>query len=38
MPASPGLGIVMNPDGKGKYLADVEIFVKGKCLYRTPRL
>ena len=38
LPAAPGLGITMNPAGMAKYLVDAEISVKGKVLYRTPKL
>jgi L-alanine-DL-glutamate epimerase-like enolase superfamily enzyme len=38
LPAAPGLGVVMNPEGMAKYLVEVEIAVKGKVLYRTPKL
>jgi L-alanine-DL-glutamate epimerase-like enolase superfamily enzyme len=32
LPAAPGLGVVMNPEGMAKYLVEVEIAVKGKVL------
>jgi L-alanine-DL-glutamate epimerase-like enolase superfamily enzyme len=38
LPTTPGLGIVMNPDGMRKYLVEAEISAKGKLLYRTPTL
>jgi L-alanine-DL-glutamate epimerase-like enolase superfamily enzyme len=38
LPAAPGLGVEMNPEGMAKYLVDVEISAKGKLLYRTPAL
>lgn len=38
LPSTPGLGITMNPAGMAKYLVDAEIAVKGKVLYRTPKL
>jgi hypothetical protein len=38
LPAAPGLGIAMNPDGMREYLVEVEISAKGKVLYRTPQL
>lgn len=36
VPAAPGLGIAMNPEGIRKYLVEMEISVRGKLLYRTP--
>jgi len=38
VPAGPGLGVTMNAEGMRKYLVDAEISVKGKVLYRTPKL
>jgi len=38
VPAAPGLGIAMSTEGISKYLLDAEISVKGKVLYRTPKL
>ena len=38
VPASPGLGVTMNPAGIKNYLIEAEISVKGKVLYRTPAL
>jgi len=38
VPAVPGLGIAMSTEGISKYLVDAEISVKGKVLYRTPKL
>jgi L-alanine-DL-glutamate epimerase-like enolase superfamily enzyme len=38
LPSMPGLGITMNLRGMAKYLVDVEITVKSKVLYRTPKL
>ena len=38
VPAAPGLGITMSTEGMRKYLVDVEISVKGKVLYRTPKI
>jgi L-alanine-DL-glutamate epimerase-like enolase superfamily enzyme len=38
VPMAPGLGITIDTKGMAKYLVDVEISVKGKVLYRTPKL
>jgi L-alanine-DL-glutamate epimerase-like enolase superfamily enzyme len=38
IPAAPGLGITMNKTGMARYLVETEISVKGKVLYRTPKL
>ena len=38
VPAAPGLGITMSAEGMRKYLVDAEISVKGKVLYRTPKV
>ncbi len=38
VPSAPGLGVVMNPEGMSNYLVDIEITVKGRTLYRTPKL
>jgi len=38
VPAAPGLGITMSTEGMRRYLVDAEISVKGKVLYRTPKL
>ncbi|MBL8580538.1 MAG: mandelate racemase/muconate lactonizing enzyme family protein [Mesorhizobium sp.] len=38
VPAAPGLGITMSAEGIKKYLVDAEILVKGKVLYRTPKI
>ena len=38
LPSTPGLGITMNLAGMAKYVVDAEIAVKGKVLYRTPKL
>lgn len=38
VPAAPGLGITMSAQGMSKYLVEAEIAVKGKLLYRTPKL
>jgi L-alanine-DL-glutamate epimerase-like enolase superfamily enzyme len=38
VPAAPGLGIAIDTKGMANYLVDVEIAVKGKVLYRTPKL
>ncbi|MEP9386375.1 mandelate racemase/muconate lactonizing enzyme family protein [Mesorhizobium sp. KR9-304] len=38
VPAEPGLGVTMSAEGIRKYLVDAEISVKGKVLYRTPKL
>jgi L-alanine-DL-glutamate epimerase-like enolase superfamily enzyme len=38
IPAAPGLGVAMSAEGIRKYLVDAEITVKGKVLYRTPKL
>jgi L-alanine-DL-glutamate epimerase-like enolase superfamily enzyme len=38
LPATPGLGIAMNPHGMVNYLVDIEVVVNGKVLYRTPKL
>ena len=38
LPSTPGLGITMNFAGMAKYVVDAEISVKGKVLYRTPKL
>jgi len=38
VPEVPGLGIAMSMEGISKFLVDVEISVKGKVLYRTPKL
>lgn len=38
LPAAPGLGVTVNPEGMAKYLVDVEISAKGRLLYRTPKL
>lgn len=38
VPAKPGLGISVNTDALKKYLVDVEISVKKKVIYQTPKL
>lgn len=38
VPAAPGLGITMSADGMRRYLVDVEISVKGKTLYESPKI
>ncbi|WP_373505539.1 mandelate racemase/muconate lactonizing enzyme family protein [Aestuariivirga sp.] len=38
IPAAPGLGVTMSAAGMRKYLVEMEISVKGKTLYRTPKL
>ena len=38
VPDAPGLGVEMSAEGIRKYLVDAEILVKGKVLYRTPKL
>ena len=38
VPAAPGLGIAMNTAGMRNYLVEVEIGVKGKPLYRSPKI
>jgi L-alanine-DL-glutamate epimerase-like enolase superfamily enzyme len=38
VPAAPGLGVTMSAAGMRKYLVDVEIGVKGKTLYRSPKI
>ncbi|MBX3582399.1 MAG: mandelate racemase/muconate lactonizing enzyme family protein [Rhizobiaceae bacterium] len=38
VPAAPGLGVTMSVEGIRKYLVEAEISVKGKVLYRTPKI
>lgn len=38
LPEAPGLGLTPNIEAISNYLMDVEIRVKGKLLYRTPKL
>ena len=38
LPSAPGLGVAMSLAGIARYLVEVEISVKGKTLYRTPKL
>lgn len=37
-PSAPGHGVAMSLSGMARYLVEVEISVKGKTLYRTPKL
>jgi L-alanine-DL-glutamate epimerase-like enolase superfamily enzyme len=38
VPAAPGLGVTMSAEGMKKYLVEVEIIVKGKTLYQSPKM
>lgn len=38
LPDEPGLGISVDTESMARYLVDVEIWAKGKLLYRTPQL
>ena len=38
LPDAPGLGMTVEPERLKPYLADVEIKIGGRVLYRTPRI
>ena len=38
LPDAPGLGIEINPEALARYRVDVEIRVKGKTVFSTPRI